>query len=61
MLNGRVVTNDEISGTASAIIETYGHDAFAEAKSRAETMWQLGDKDSFETWSRIAAAIEQIE
>ena len=60
MLNSRVATNDEIVGTARAIVETYGDGAFIEANRRAKKMWQLGDDESYNTWSRIAAYIEKI-
>jgi hypothetical protein len=58
-LQGPIVSDDEIVGTANAIVRTYGKTALIEAKSRAEMMKKLGDNHSFETWSRIAAAIEE--
>ena len=57
-LTGPIVTDDEIVGTANAILATYGKNALTEARSHAEVMKKLGDNHSFETWSRIAAAIE---
>ena len=59
-LQGPIVLDDEIVGTANAIVRAYGETALVEAKSRAEMMKQLGDTHSFETWSRIAAAIEEF-
>ena len=37
-LQGPIVSDDEIVGTANAIVRTYGKTALIEAKSRAEIM-----------------------
>ena len=58
-LQGPIVTDDEIVGTANAMVRTYGKSALIETKSRAKTMKKLGDNHSLETWTRIAAAIQE--
>jgi hypothetical protein len=56
-----MVSDIEISRSAKRLIIQYGKDAFSRAEERAAAYKGIGDNSASDTWSRIAAAILELQ